>query len=187
VDDLVLSAEGLGPLRLGQEVDREPSTRMVTFDPLACTDAVTGEDRGVTADDPFAGIWIPDPLYATDSAAYGPGYAFGMSATAEGLVERIDLYSSDISTDGGIRIGDPGEAVQGAHPSARVEAAPLTDIYVVEGRQGILQIEVARDSPDAADYWEGETGRVVYIHAVVPSAGVFSVAASGNLVGVCGA
>jgi hypothetical protein len=187
MSELELSPSGLGPMRLGRELDNDPATRMVSFDPVACTDAVTGQDWGVEPGDPFAGLWITDPLYAADSPAYGPGSAFGVAATPEGVLERIDLYSSDIPTDGGIRIGDAASAVREAHPTARVEAAPLTDIYVVEQGQGILQIEVARDSPDAADYWEADAGKVVYIHAVISSAGVFSVAASGNVVGVCGA
>jgi hypothetical protein len=33
---------------------------MVTFDPVGCTDAVTGESFGIVAGGPFAGGWVID-------------------------------------------------------------------------------------------------------------------------------
>lgn len=59
----------------------------------------------------------------------------------------------------------------------------------MSGPTGILQIEVAsRSTPDEDLYWDAAgtpDGRVLYIHAVASAIGVFSVAASGNVVGGC--
>lgn len=74
-------------------------------------DAVTGEDYGITPGDPGAELWRTDPAYAASSPAYGPGSAFGVGVDRDtGVVNRIDLYSADIPTDGGVRIGDPARA-----------------------------------------------------------------------------
>ncbi len=159
------------PLGLSSPPDDDPATSLVSFEPEGCTDAVTGEDYGITPGDPGAELWRTDPAYAASSPAYGPGSAFGVGVDRDtGVVNRIDLYSADIPTDGGVRIGDPGASIAAAHPGATV----------------VPPIEVAKNAPDI-DYWEGRAGTVVYIHAVTSDLGVFSVAASGNLVGVCGA
>lgn len=187
--ELVLTAEGLGPLGLGAPPDDDPATSLVSFEPEGCTDAVTGEDWGIGPGDPGAELWRTDPDYAATAPAYGPGAAFGVGVDRDtGVVNRVDLYSADIPTDGGVRIGDAGASIAAAHPGATVVPEYLTDIHVVAGALGTLQIEVAKNPPDmAGDYWEGRAGTVVYIHAVSLDLGVFSVAASGNLVGVCGA
>ena len=98
-------------------------------------------------------------------------------------MSRIDLNAGDIPTDAGIRFGDGRAAVEAAYPGAAIVSAPLTDIYVVPGSVGTLQIEVAAD----AGYWAGfrPNDTVVYIHASMPSWGTFSVAASENIVGIC--
>lgn len=183
--EVALSADGLGPLALGSPRDDDPATRMVAFEPGACVSA----ELGIAPGDPGADLWRTDPAYATTSPAYGPGTAFGVGVDRDtGIVNRVDLYSADIPTDRGVRIGDPGASISAAHPDATVVPEYLTDVHVVFGPRGTLQIEVAKNPPDMeGDYWEGRAGTVVYIHAVATDLGIFSVAASGNLVGVCGA
>jgi len=189
--DLSLSPAGLGPLLLGQPPVSDPALRMVAFEPTACTDAETGESFGIVAGDPEAGGWFIDPSYrlpATPSFGGDP-FGVGIDESAGSVVTRIDLYSADIPTDAGIRIGDSRADVEAAYPGASVAESYLTDIFVISGPTGLLQIEVVSQStPDRAEYW-GSTGipdgQVLYIHAVVPAAGVFSVAASGNGVGGC--
>jgi hypothetical protein len=183
--ELALSPAGLGPLELGVAPDADPATRMVSFDPEGCVNA----EMGIAPGDPAAGLWRTDASYASSDPAYGPGIAFGVGVDRDtGLVNRIDLYSADIATDGGVRIGDPGSSIAAAHPGATVVEEYLTDIHVITGPTGTLQIEVAKNAADmSGDYWEGRAGTVVYIRAASPGIGVFTVAASGNLVGVCGA
>ncbi len=183
--ELELSAAGLGPLVLGSPPDDDPATRMVAFEPEGCVDA----EMGIAPGDPAAGLWRTDASYASSAPAYGPGTAFGVGVDRDtGLVNRIDLYSADIATDGGVRIGDPGSSIAAAHPGATIVEEYLTDVHVITGPAGTLQIEVAKNADDmSGDYWEGRAGTVVYIRAASLDIGVFSVAASGNLVGVCGA
>ncbi|MBR21142.1 MAG: hypothetical protein CMF57_01655 [Leifsonia sp.] len=189
--DLELSADGLGPLLLGEPPVSDPALRMVAFEPEACTDAETGEPFGIEPGDPAAGGWFIDPSYrlpATPSFGGNP-FGVGIDESAGNVVTRIDLYSADIPTDGGIRIGDSRAEVEAAYPGASVAESYLTDIFVISGPSGLLQIEVVSQStPDKAEYWTSAgipDGEVVYIHAVVPALGVFSVAASGNGVGGC--
>ncbi|WP_179872085.1 hypothetical protein [Microcella indica] len=189
--DLELSPDGLGPLLLGEPPVSDPALRMVAFEPEGCTDAETGESFGIVAGDPEAGGWFIDPSYrlpATPSFGGNP-FGVGVDESEGNAVTRIDLYSADIPTDEGIRIGDSRADVEAAYPGASVAESYLTDIFVISGPSGLLQIEVVSQSTDdKAEYW-GSTGipdgEVVYIHAVVPAFGVFSVAASGNGVGGC--
>ena len=187
--DLELSTEGLLPLALGQAPETNPALSMVAFDPIGCTDAVTGEVFGIVAGDPLAGGWFIDPSYEVPPSPTDSGRPFGVGVDASGVVTRIDLYTDDIPTDGGVRIGDDRADVIAAHPSAVVSEQLLTDIYAISSPTGILQIEVAsRDTPEQDDYWDSVSipdGQVLYIHAVTPALGVFTVAASGNAVGGC--
>ncbi len=189
--DLVLSSEGLGPMLFGVTPETDPALRIVQFDPVACTDAVTGFEMGIVAGDEFAGAWLVDPFYELPPTPESNGQPFGISvdAAAGNLLQRVDLYTSDIPTDGGVRIGDDRADVLAGHPSAALVPSGLTDIYVETGTNGILQIEVAsRATPEQDTYWASVSvpdGQVLYIHAVETSIGVFSVAGSGNIAGGC--
>lgn len=175
----------------GVPVETDPELRLVLFDPIACTDAVLGEPRGVVEGDPFAGGWFVDPFYALPLTPETNGQTFGVSVdeAAGNALQRVDLFSDDIPTDGGVRLGDDRADVLAGHPSAALVTGGLTDIYVVTGTNGILQIEVAtRATPENDSYWGSSgipDGQVLYIHAVKTSLGVFSVAGSGNIPGGC--
>lgn len=187
--ELTLSTQGLGPLLLGQAPETDPSLSMVAFDPVGCTDDATGFGFGIVAGDPLAGGWFIDPSYEVPASPNDSGTPFGVAVDASGALSRIDLYTDDIPTDAGVRIGDDRSDVVAAYPSALLIGEFLTDIYAVSSPTGILQMEVAsRDTPEKDDYWGASgvpEGQVLYIHAVVPSQGVFTVAASGNAVGGC--
>lgn len=168
--DLALGPDGFEQLPLGETPTTDPAVAMVTFDAAACDGT---------------GVWNADPSYASaDPDGYGPGTAFTVASDAPGgPISRIDLNANDIPTDAGIRFGDTRAEVEAAYPGAAVVSAVLTDVYVVPGAVGTLQIEVAAD----AGYWTGfrPNETVVYIHASLPSWGTFSVAASENIVGIC--
>lgn len=128
LSDLALSSEGLGTLRFGQVPESDPALSMVSFDPVACTDAVTGEPLGIVAGDPLAGAWVIDPSYLVDPEPFDTGATFGVGvdAAAGNIVTRIDLYSDDIPTDGGVRFGDDRADVVAAYPGASVVESYLT-------------------------------------------------------------
>lgn len=168
--DLALGPDGFEQLPLAEVPSTDPALAMVTFDAAGC--------GGL-------GVWNADPSFASsDPNLYGPGTAF--TATSDGPagpMSRIDLNANDIPTDAGIRFGSTRADVAAAYPGAAIVSAGLTDIYVVPGSVGTLQIEVSAD----ASYWAGfrPNDTVVYIHASLPSWGTFSVAASENILGIC--
>lgn len=168
--DLALGPDGFEQLPLAETPTTDPAIAMVTFDAAAC--------GGL-------GVWNADPSFvSTDPDVYGVGTAFSVTSDGPGgPMSRIDLNADDIPTDAGIRFGDSRAAVEAAYPGAAVVPSVLTDIYVVPGAVGTLQIEVSAD----ASYWAGfrPNDTVVYIHASVPSWGTFSVAASENILGIC--
>jgi hypothetical protein len=168
--DLALGPDGFEQLPLAVVPTTDPAIAMVTFDAAGC--------GGL-------GVWNADPSFAsTDPNLYGPGTAFTVTSDGPGgPMSRIDLNANDIPTTAGIRFGDSRAAVEAAYPGAAVVSSVLTDIYVVTGSAGNLQIEVSAD----ASYWAGfrPNDTVVYIHASRPSWGTFSVAASENILGIC--
>jgi hypothetical protein len=169
--DLVLTANGMGTLVFGEPPSSEPALQMIAEDPAACSEFYPVGSAEATR-------WRPIAEYVVGGIP-----TFGVTVT-DGNLERIDLYDSTIPTDGGIRVGDTLASLLAAHPGASVVHSGLTDIYVVTGEHGTLQIEVARD--EGSGYWPaGDIDQVMYIHAVVSGIEPFTVAASENIAGGC--
>jgi hypothetical protein len=177
--DLALSPDGMGTLVFGQEPSTDPATQMLVLDPEWCTDANTGFGIGVGPGDEAAALWVPIPAYRDARFADFGVHVFG------GVLSRIDLgfQGPTIPTTAGIRVGDSRAAVEAAYPDAEVVSNDLTDIYVVTGTHGTLQIEVSTSDP----YWAGfrDANVVVYIHATETGIAPFTVAASENIAGSC--
>jgi hypothetical protein len=175
VEDLALSAEGMGTLHFGEAPDAAPATRMIVEDPEACAEFAP-------AGSPDATRWRPIALYGGDAETL----MFGVAVT-DGLLRRIDVFDPEIPTDAGVKIGDPDSSVTAAYPGASIVETDLTDVYVVSGDAGTLQIEVARerglfDTP----YWHADQAdRVTYLHATIAGVEPFTVAASENIAGGC--
>lgn len=172
--ELRLGPDGFAELPLGQPASSHPDLSLVSFDAAGCSGA---------------GLWSAHPSYASsDPDVYGVGTAFSVTDAATsgptGVITRIDLNARDITTTEGIRFGDGRAAVEAAYPGVTVVDNDLTDIYVIPGTGGNqLLVEVASDPSYWAGFRPDET--VVYIHASTSDWGVFSVAASENLLGVC--
>jgi|GEM_PF-3742734 len=178
-DALALGPDGMGTLVFGVAPPTAADSAMIVLEPGYCVEAVMGYDTGLSATDPAAALWVPIPPYR--DGVFGD---FGVHVEA-GVLMRIDLYDGTIPTTEGIRIGDTRAAVEAAYPGATVVEEYLTDIYVVTGPAGSLQIEVARQ-PDDMAYWPAtEVDRVSYIHAAMSGFAPFSVAASENIAGAC--
>ncbi|HWH97556.1 MAG TPA: hypothetical protein VNS80_04245 [Pseudolysinimonas sp.] len=177
--DLALSPEGMGTLVFGVAPSTAAATQMLVLDPEFCTDANTGYGIGIGPGDPEAALWVPIPAYRD-----GREGDFGVSVDG-GVLNRIDLYDGTIPTTEGVRIGDTRADVVAAYPGATLVGEYLTDIYVITGVAGSLQIEVAHQPSDMT-YWEpGEVDTVRFIHAVVTGFAPFTVAASENIAGIC--
>lgn len=179
--DLALSPDGMGTLEFGVAPPSDPALAMIVLEPDWCSDAATGYGAGVAPGTPDAALWVPIAEYR------GPddprAFDFGVHV-AGGVLDRIDLYDATIPTTEGIRIGAHRAQVEAAYPSATRTTEWATDIYVVEGDRGTLQIEVARQPSDP--YWTAaEVDTVRYIHAVQAGWPPFTVAASENIAGIC--
>jgi hypothetical protein len=173
VEDLALSADGMGTLQFGEAPDAAPATRMIVEDPEACSEFAP-------AGTPEATRWRPIPLYGGGAETL----MFGVEVT-DGLLQRIDVLDPEIPTEAGVKITDTDDTVVAAYPGATLVENDLTDIYVVTGSRGTLQIEVAR-ARGAAGYWpSAQVDHVVYLHATIAGVDPFSVAASENIAGGC--
>jgi len=180
MDELAITPDGMGTLVIGEAPSTEPGVQMLEEDPAACSDENTGFEAGVKPGDPEAIRWVPIDAYQPR------GYAPWSADVHDGILMRIDLLDGSIPTDKGIRIGDPGTAALAAYPEAAVVDEWGTDVLVVPGEHGVLHIEIARDpGGDLAGYWADQVDKVVYIRAVDLHGGVFTVAASENIAGVC--
>lgn len=177
--DLALGPDGMGTLAFGVAPHTAPETAMLVLDPEYCTDANTDYGIGIASGDPEAALWVPIPEYR--DGRFGD---FGVHIGGD-VLHRIDLWNDVIPTTEGIRIGATRAQLEAAYPDATSVEEYLTDIYVVTGALGTLQIEVARQ-PDDMTYWEAsQVDRVTYIHAVLTGYVPFSVAASENIAGAC--
>jgi hypothetical protein len=177
--DLALSPDGMGTLVFGQVPSTDPATQMIVLEPDWCTDDNTGFGIGVGPGDPAAALWVPIPAYRDARLS-----DFGVHVFAD-VLSRIDLdfQGPTIPTTAGIRVGDARSAVVAAYPDATLVGTGLTDIYVVTGAHGTLQIEVSTIDP----YWEGfrPADVVVYVHATETGIAPFSVAGTENIAGGC--
>ena len=177
--ELAISPEGMGTLVLGVAPPTDPALVMIELDPDWCTDANTGYGIGIGPGDPEAALWVPIADYRD-----GRGADFGVHVDV-GVLSRIDVFGPAIPTTEGVRVGDSRADLEAAYPDATVVEEYLTDIYVVTGAVGSLQLEVSKQ-PDDMVYWQpDEVEKVTYVHAVRTGIGAFTVAASENIAGSC--
>lgn len=185
LDELVLSTEGLGTLLIGQPPVTDEALSMIYISPNYCT-IENGFDTGLAPGDPEAVRWLAHPSYEVLVTPTQAGSAFfaQVDAAAGNAVRRIELVTTDIPTDKGIRLGDQREDVVAAYADAVVTEFDLTDVYTVTGPTGLLLFEVvSRDTPDADSYWGSvgdADGLVRGIRAVDMSRGTFQTAGSGD-------
>lgn len=129
---LVLSLDGLGPLKFGISDRQVAATGLVRRVPC-------GEPLG-----PDAWHWEPAHAYRKNS---GMGsHAFEVSSY-EGKLRALDVWASNIPTDHGVRVGDTVAELKDAygpdvteHPLGYPEANGR--VYTVEGKSSALVFDV---------------------------------------------
>jgi hypothetical protein len=130
--DLRLTADGLGPLVIGQVPPvTDPALDILVFDPEFC-DGQFG-DRG---------LWVPN---------YPETDAFFVSTDRDGRLTRILPGRSPIPliSDTGIQKGSSRAELEAAYPAGfdyEIPNPQLADVYAIDGTYGRLVFEVAPDA-----------------------------------------
>jgi len=134
--ELVLTTEGLGPITIGEPpVVVDPALDVIIFDDDYCQEFV---DDGRLDD---AGKWIANYEPALSGTSRDP-----FSVLVENdVVEIVAIGSPEIVTAEGIGLGSSRADVVAAYPDAEIISAFASDVYVVDGVNGRLLIEVATD------------------------------------------
>jgi hypothetical protein len=134
---LVLSAEGLGPLVIGQPPAADQD--VLVHSPTVCQWEV---DEGYR-DDPS--MWVANYLPALVGADSRP---FGVEVT-DGVLRVVQVYDDSIATDAGIHLGSTAAEVEAAYGD-RLDLVEEYDegsdshLYRVAGEAGDLYIEVLK-------------------------------------------
>ncbi|HEY5231898.1 MAG TPA: hypothetical protein VIJ11_13530 [Galbitalea sp.] len=167
VAPFALTADGLGPLRVGAPVpDDGTAPGVVEFTPLTCTAEADG------------GAWVP-----TDRDQ--KFIVLTVGAHRSGAITSIGDFSSDISTAKGIHVGSSVDAVRSAYPDATVMSNNSTDIYVVNGTLGHLIIEVTGSASAQAGMWPAAQQNLVYDMRAEPLGDAVHSVANTDAYGVC--
>ncbi|WP_309615365.1 hypothetical protein [Salinibacterium sp.] len=153
--ELVLTADGLGPLLMGQAPPvTDPALDILVFDPEHC-DAGQGDP----------GLWVPN---------YDDPAAFYTTIDDQGLVSQLALFrrsdSADtgvgpILTDTGIGVGSTRDELLAAHPTGFdeiVTTGQVSDVYIASGNTGSLVFEVAKND-NLPGYWGSDQLGVVQL------------------------
>ncbi|TBN56458.1 hypothetical protein EYE40_03060 [Glaciihabitans arcticus] len=154
VEELVLSADGLGPLRIGEQPPvTHPDVDVVIFDPEYC------------AEDVAAG-WITDPGKWVTNYPWGPG-EYGKPPFSVNIVDGVlqALFTLDprVRTAGDIGIGSTVKELLAVYPDAVLTRSELIDLYVIAGESGQLVFEAGNDT--SIGYDPG----VIWIAHVIPT------------------
>lgn len=145
LDELVISPEGLGPVRIGEAyVPSDPATDVLAWDDTFCgfaEDEAYGPDY---ADNDY-GNWVntygrQQLLTFLAEVQYG--------ATADSPVTKITTFSPDIRTENGLGIGSTRAELEAAYGAALI-TYPEQSYYplVVHGRNGQLVFWFSDETP----------------------------------------
>lgn len=175
LSDLVLTADGLGDIAINAPVP--PTTLLASLNPTACVSSETG----VAAGDPDAGAWLANYPRATTEAGTQDVFVLEThNGVPANPVDVIWVWAPGIHTDAGIQVGSTLSDVQAAYPHpTSLQHGAVSDVYVVTGTVGKLDIEVARSDSSDAGYWTADqAGKVLWMGALGPGMPPGPIAAS---------
>jgi hypothetical protein len=170
VDELVLTTEGLGTLAIGDAPTVDLPDSMVVLDPNACV----SEGSGIVEGSPEAARWRAN--YPGETPPFGVGIG------DDGVLTRIDLFTSGIPTDSGLRVDGSIDDLIASNPDHATPAltGQVTAVWVIPGVQGKLLVEAMTE-----DYSGDVAGQIVAITRVEADAPPFGKYGSGNVAGGC--
>lgn len=146
LEDLIISTDGLGPLRVGQAVpSADPAGDILIYDPEACAWAVA-DDPSYPASD--FGRWVANYDVDLQETYVGP---FG-AVVSDGVVDIIGIYSEAPHTETGARLHMTREELLLAYPTG-LELETLgqgVDNYRLRGTQSDVVFTLW---PNESDEW----------------------------------
>jgi hypothetical protein len=136
--DLLVSPDGLGPLKIGESVPDQPGTSAtVIWNPAQC---------GTT------GAWVPNypNSPALDRASEVP-FVVGVTNKSD-AVQFVGIRSVELKTAAGIHIGSTKAQLTAAYPSFdhTVDEGPVV-LYSINGAKSQLVFEFAKQASIRAD------------------------------------
>lgn len=183
LSSLTLTTEGLGTLVVGSPVpDQDSSASIVTWDADYCGSLPTPDGN-------YAGAFIP--LYPkVDSSSLGEREVF-VVVTTEGNdlspVSSIRVLTPEVLTAENIGVGSSRAELLEAYPRFdRVTKDHLSDTYSIEGENGQLVFEVAKDTVDPVEnYWDEDIVDTVIWITALPAGTPLHALAGGDGGGPC--
>lgn len=172
LDDLIVSAAGLGPLLIGSAPPvTDPALDILVQGSVAC---------GPSTPD-VTGVWLANYPDGTTMAGKVTS-PFQVVVTDAGVISRIDVRLAGPRTERGIQIGSTADEVVAAYP----DASEIVDfgralVYAVRAPTGTLLIEI--DTRD--DGAEAGFGKVVSIRVGTADVPVYAVSNTGNVISPC--
>lgn len=153
---LILSPEGLGPLKYGATIEQAEASGLVTWDPVACPKEIYGADYGSFAVDNTRYPLGDNPVDLNEN--FG---AFGVSLDSDTeTVNWIEVYNPAIATSDGLHVGDTVTKLRDTYGEDNLQFDPDNRIsaqsYVLWVNRGPVDVEfeifsgpegVDRDSP----------------------------------------
>jgi hypothetical protein len=163
--DIVLTPDALGDIRIARPVPT--TTDLVVYNPSLCV----SPEMNIKAGDPDAGSWAANyPNQQNDNAPSSPFVVVTAGQKRDGDVSTVWVWSPGVHTSTGIEVGSTVAQLTADYP--RFDATlhgPLSDVYVVNGKVGFLEIEVARSDSNDAGYWApDQAGTVLWMGSIAP-------------------
>lgn len=191
LNDMVVSPDGVGPLRLGEELPPADAPAIVRWAPDACSWYVPD---GTAFEQ---GRWVLNDIYLTESV--GPLWrrdtpstmpAVGVSADEASIVQRIDVHSDRVATEKGITLGASRAELLAAHPEAVLHErfdpeASATEVYRIHGARGALHFEVGYNPPGSELWSDAEEGVVLLMRVHGERGPLYSTMFTDDIAGGC--
>jgi hypothetical protein len=179
LDEIYLSADGFGPLVMGEAPPvTSPTLDVLVHNPNKCT--------GFTVPDG----WLWEPNYPLTPYAISPadlGEAFSVDVDESGLLNRVQVNSPILHTANGIHLGSTVAELLAAYPggfTSDFENGGISHVYALSGTHGQIIFEVATD--DGSGYWDAASiNHVLYINIATLGSEPYGVAASDAGIGGC--
>lgn len=170
-DPLVISPEGIGPLRIGQPV-QPAGEGLVEWDPDLCL------QQGFEVGEPFVGTWVT----TLEGEPFFINVEKGMK---DENVRLVGVTNEGVKTSEGIGVGSTREQFLAAHPEAKPAAdGDQTDLFQIDGTTGNLFVEIAKGEGEFLEDGEHDFNTVVLMYSVKTGL-EGGVAWAGDGLGIC--